>query len=155
MKTAHWIYTLALAIIFTSLMGCNQTNAISDFAPSTTSPSPNAMEIPSNSEYSHGDSEPKQLESANKTNVKEIEKDVLLIQPECAVIPGWDASFLVTSQGNSVQGAQVLVNQEEAGVTDNLGRISISIPYTQDITINAELGELNGELVLDLSTEAG
>ena len=130
MKTAYWIYPLALSIIFTSLMSCTPTNAKSDFASNVTPSSSAVMEIPSNFEYSHGISETKQIEGANKPNVIEMEKDVLLIKPECAVVPGWDASFLVTSQGNPVQGAQVLVNQEEAGVTDNLGRISMSIPFT-------------------------
>ena len=111
-------------------MSCTPTNAKSDFASNVTPSSSAVMEIPSNFEYSHGISETKQIEGANKPNVIEMEKDVLLIKPECAVVPGWDASFLVTSQGNPVQGAQVLVNQEEAGITDNLGRISMSIPFT-------------------------
>jgi len=49
----------------------------------------------------------------------------------------------------------VFLNSLEIGNTNDAGHISVSIPYTSEITIKAKKGDFTGELYVDLADELG
>jgi hypothetical protein len=93
--------------------------------------------------------------SNSSPDKQEVVTDTLVIQPECDVLPGSDASFLVTFQGKPVSKARVFLNAFDIGNTSDEGRISAAIPYDYEITLKAEKGELEGRLYIEPFEEAG
>jgi hypothetical protein len=78
-----------------------------------------------------------------------------VVEAECAVIKGWDAGFVVTFQGDPVEGAEVTANMETIGTTDTDGRISFNVPFSEEIMVRAVYAEIEGELFVDTSLEGG
>ena len=79
--------------------------------------------------------------------------DELTLQIEGEVTPGESSTLLVTFQGLRIQGARVTVNDEEAGTTNENGRISFTVPDDDELRIEVVLGELEGELEINLGGE--
>jgi uncharacterized GH25 family protein len=76
----------------------------------------------------------------------------LVIRVQGAVRPGQDLTIRVSLYGNAMQGATVTVNDEALDdVTDEQGRASFTVPAdAEEIEIKVELGELEGDLKIDL-----
>ena len=66
---------------------------------------------------------------------------------------GSNVTVLVTFDGNPVAGALVTVNNHRVGNTTADGRISFIVPSADELKIQAEKGELEGELEIDLEQE--
>lgn len=78
------------------------------------------------------------------------EGELTLQVVEGDVTPGGNITVLVTLDGDPVEGALVAVNDVEVGTTDETGHISFPVPYADDLKIKAVLGELEGELEIEL-----
>ncbi len=85
---------------------------------------------------------------------QEFEEGELTLEVvEGEVTPGESITGHVTFQGEDVEGALVEVNDDEVGTTDGDGHISFTVPYDEELKIEAVLGELEGELEIDLEGE--
>lgn len=82
---------------------------------------------------------------------EEFEEADLTIQiVDGEVTSGENVTALVTFQGNPVEGALVKVEDVGAFITDNDGRISFTVPYGDELEIEAKKGKLKGKLEIDL-----
>ena len=66
------------------------------------------------------------------------------------IIHGEEISVLVTLEGNPVAGAEVEVDDDDVGETDADGLISFTVPYDDELDIEARIGELRGKLEIKL-----
>ncbi len=71
------------------------------------------------------------------------------------VVPGEEITVLVTLNGNPVAGARVEVDDDDVGETDGDGLISFTVPYDDELDIEAVWGELKGDLDIDLDGASG
>ena len=85
---------------------------------------------------------------------RERERERLRLELEGDIAIGEEVTLLVTFEDEPVAGAEVVVNDEEIGETAGDGTISFTIPEGADeIEIEVKLGELEGELELNLSED--
>jgi len=78
----------------------------------------------------------------------------LMIQLQGAITSGEDVTVRVSIDGIPIQGATVTVNEVEVeDVTNENGEISFEVPDATVIQIEAELGELEGELEIEMEEE--
>ena len=78
------------------------------------------------------------------------ESELTLEVVDGEVSPGEEITVLVTFEGDPVEGALVEVNDEEIGETDADGLISFTVPYDDELDIEARKGELRGELRIEV-----
>ena len=99
-KSVRWIITFSVACLFILLVGCAETeNKTPDLRPIIVPQLENPTTIYADPKDTFVNTEPRGIERINKPDIKETLEDVLLIHPECEVLPGWDASFIVTYKG--------------------------------------------------------
>lgn len=144
-------------ITFLLIAGCAQpSNPTSTFTPNPYLQPQNPTTEADNSGNVHTNSSSGQGEHTNSPpREKEDNKDTFIIQAECSVQPGRDASFIVTFQDKPVVDARVFVNHLEIGNTDDSGRTSFLVPYTQELKLEVSKDDLNVELYIDLTEEFG
>jgi len=63
---------------------------------------------------------------------------------------GQPVTFVVTLDGEPVEGATVYVNDKRRGLTDGTGTITLSLPDTEDVEITAEHLDATAEFELEL-----
>jgi hypothetical protein len=78
------------------------------------------------------------------------EGDLTIQLVEGNATPGAAVTVLVTLHGTPVANASVTVSGEEVGTTNETGYISFVVPYVDEWEIKAVLGELEGELEIEL-----
>lgn len=77
----------------------------------------------------------------------ELEGELTLEIVEGNIAPGESVTLLVTLEGEPVAGAEVKVNDENMGQTDENGTISFTLPEdVTDFKVEAKLGAQKGEL---------
>lgn len=78
---------------------------------------------------------------------EELEGELALEIVEGNIAPGESVTLLVTLEGEPVAGAEVKVNDENMGQTDENGTISFTLPEdVTDFKVEAKLGAQKGEL---------
>jgi len=77
----------------------------------------------------------------------------LNLEIEGDIAPGGTVTLLVTFADEPIAEARVEVNGDEVGTTDGGGYISFTVPYDDELKIEAVLGELEGKLEIDLEGE--
>jgi hypothetical protein len=77
------------------------------------------------------------------------ELDVEIV--EGSADPGQNVTVGVTANGEPVAGAQVDVESEAAGTTDNEGRIVVTLPDEEEVDIDADTSDRSGRLTITLS----
>jgi len=80
-----------------------------------------------------------------------VDADTLQVIDDDDVTPEQSVRVLVTLEGNAVARAQVEVNDEDIGETDVDGLTdSFTVPYDDELEIEAKKGKLKGELEIEL-----
>jgi len=80
------------------------------------------------------------------------ERERLRLELEGDIAPGETVTLVVTFEDEPVAGAEVEVNGEEIGTTEDDGTISFTIPEDVDeLKIEVKLDELEGELEIEFS----
>ncbi|EMA65278.1 hypothetical protein C461_14318 [Halorubrum aidingense JCM 13560] len=69
--------------------------------------------------------------------------------------PGETVTLRVTAAGEPVEGAAVELDDQDVGTTDADGRITVTLPDADEVDIEAEDGEREGELEISLGTDDG
>jgi predicted secreted protein len=79
----------------------------------------------------------------------------LQLQIEGEALPGATVMLIVSTDQGPAEGAEVTIDDEDAGTTDADGRLEITIPEdVEEVEIKARLGEMEGELELEFEEEA-
>ena len=69
--------------------------------------------------------------------------------------PGATVTLRVTAAGEPVEGAAVELNDQDAGTTDADGRIAVTLPDDDEVDIEVEDGDREGDLELTLRSDDG
>jgi len=104
---------------------------------------------------SGADKEYSEVKARDRDREQEREERQLKLRIEGDAQPGAEVVLVVTDKGKPVEGATVTMNGQEVGLTDEKGKIGISLPEdAEEVEIKATLGEKSGELELEFEEEA-
>lgn len=67
--------------------------------------------------------------------------------------PGETVTVAVTSGGEPIAGAEIEVEGETAGTTDGDGRLEVTLPEDDEVTIEADTSDRSGELTISFEGE--
>jgi hypothetical protein len=96
-----------------------------------------------------------EIDLKRESKEQEAEDDELIIKVVSGdVLPGKSITILVTTNGNPLASALVIVNDREIGTTGLDGRISFVVANVEEMDIEAVKGEMEGELKIDLENES-
>ncbi|MFB6292730.1 MAG: hypothetical protein ABEH60_00525, partial [Halonotius sp.] len=86
-----------------------------------------------------------ELEPREREDETETDRELTISVVEGTAAPGAEIALRVTDGTDPVGNASVTINDADAGLTDADGRLTVTLPDTADVKIEATAGESDGE----------